>query len=199
MNKLLFFTFISLAVSAQKQLGGPCECCEAIYQNMPANLSWKAQISDRNEPGEALEISGIIYQKDGKTPADGVILYVYHTDAQGKYSRGTGEDCAIRNGKLRGWVKTDQSGRYQFTTIRPAAYPNRDTPAHIHPLIKEPNKKEHYIDEYVFEGDKLLTQKELSKAENRGGSGVIKLTKNEKGVWIGKRDIILGRNIPNYE
>jgi hypothetical protein len=53
------------------------------------------------------------------------------------------------------------------------------------------------IEETIFEL-KLLTQSERKKCENRGGSGVITLTKNPSGVWIGHRDIVLGLNIPNY-
>ncbi|WP_337042852.1 dioxygenase family protein [Emticicia sp. 17c] len=199
MKTLLVLLTLPLALSGQKQLGGPCECCEAIYQQMPEKLFWATQISDGNEAGEPMEISGVIYKNDGKTPAANVILYVYHTDYEGKYSRGTGEDCARRHGKLRGWMKTDEQGRYKFSSIRPASYPASNIPAHIHPVVKEPNKKEYYLDEYRFSDDKFLTKAEMAKDENRGGSGVIKLTKNEKGVWVGKRDIILGRNIPNYE
>ncbi|MBA4852276.1 intradiol ring-cleavage dioxygenase [Emticicia sp. BO119] len=198
MKKLVLLLLLPLGLSAQKQVGGSCECCEAIYQRMPATLSWETRISDKDEEGEPMEITGIIYQKDGKTPAPNVILYVYHTDAKGNYSRGTGDACAKRHGKLRGWMQTDHMGRYKFVSIRPASYPNATIPAHIHPTIKEPNKNEYYIDEYRFEGDRFLTKEEIARDENRGGSGLIKLIKNDKGIWIGKRDIILGKNIPNY-
>jgi protocatechuate 3,4-dioxygenase beta subunit len=70
-------------------------------------------------------------------------------------------------------------------------------PAHIHPLIKEPNKNEYYIDEYLFNDDPSLTTAERKRQENRGGNGIIKLgTLN--GMLVGKRDIILGLNIPDY-
>jgi hypothetical protein len=50
-----------------------------------------------------------------------------------------------------------------------------------------------------FDDDPLLTKGERAKEERRGGSGIIKLTKNQNGVWIGRRDIVLGHNIPNYK
>src|SRR6218665_1411699 len=134
MKKLMLLLCLPLAISAQQKVGGPCECCEAIYQRMPAKLAWETQISDKDEEGEPMEITGISYQKDGKTPAPNVILYVYHTDAKGNYSRGTGEECAKRNGKLRSWIKTDHTGKYKFVSIRPASYPNATIPAHIHPV-----------------------------------------------------------------
>ncbi|WP_428657420.1 intradiol ring-cleavage dioxygenase [Runella sp.] len=184
--------------SQAQKVGGSCENCELIYEGMPKELSWQTTIADAEEAGERMEISGIIYQKDGKTPASGVILYVYHTDVKGEYTPAATQVHGRRHGHLRGWVKTDAQGRYKFNSIRPAAYPIRKFAAHIHPIIKEPTKNEYWIDEYQFEGDSLLTQKDRDSAQNRGGSGIITLTKNEKGTWMGKRDIILGKNVPNY-
>ncbi|HLV14913.1 MAG TPA: hypothetical protein VKY41_07015 [Xanthomarina sp.] len=40
--------------------------------------------------------------------------------------------------------------------------------------IKEPNKNEYYIDEFVFNDDPKLTQKVRVNLENLGGSGVVK-------------------------
>lgn len=201
MKKLLIFSillFISLLSQAQK-IGSGCEDCDLMYAGMPKELNWKTTIADAKEEGERMEISGTIYQKDGKTPAVGVILYVYHTDVKGEYTPSTAQLHGRRHGHLRGWMKTDAQGRYKFNSIRPAAYPNQRFAAHVHPIIKEPTKNEYWIDEYQFEGDSLLTQKDRANAQNRGGSGIINLTKNEKGVWIGKRDIVLGKNVPNYQ
>jgi len=161
-------------------------------------MNWETRLADANEPGEPVEISGTIYQVDGTTPAANVILYVYHTDATGLYAPGPGQTDARRHGRLRGWMKTDASGRYKFHSLKPAAYPGRAIPAHIHPIIKEPDKNEYYIDEYRFEDDPLLTAGERAKEEKRGGSGIIKLTR-QNGVWVGRRDIVLGYNIPNYK
>ena len=179
-------------------VGGGCDGCALMFEAMPAALRWETAIADSAEAGEPMEIGGTIYQRDGKTPANGVILYVYHTDARGFYSPAQGQTLAKRHGHLRGWMRTGADGHYRFKTIRPAPYPNARIPAHIHPLIKEADKNEYWIDEYVFEDDKLLTQSERQKRENRGGSGVITLTKNVSGVWIGHRDIVLGLKIPNY-
>jgi len=103
-----------------------------------------------------------------------------------------------RHGHLRGWMKTNERGQYKFHTIRPAAYPNRRDPQHIHPTIKEPDKNEYYIDEYRFDDDPLLTKEQRAREEKRGVSGIIKLARNSKGIWVGQRDIVLGKNIPNY-
>ncbi len=194
---LLILLFVSVHSQAQK-VGGSCDGCQMMFEGMPKELTWQTTLADAKEPGERMEISGTIYQKDAKTPAAGVILYVYHTDVKGEYTPTATQVHARRHGHLRGWVKTDAQGRYTFYSIRPAAYPIRKFAAHIHPIIKEPNKNEYWIDEYLFEGDSLLTQQDRTNAENRGGSGIITLNKNEKGVWIGRRDIVLGKNVPGY-
>ena len=180
-------------------VGGGCDGCEGIYEGMPQQLSWQTAIASAAEPGERMEISGIIYQVDGKTPASNVILYVYHTDAKGYYSPAPdATNIARRHGHLRGWIRTNVSGEYKFATIKPAPYPDRGVQAHVHPVVKEPDKNEYYIDSFVFDDDPLLTQDIRSKLENRGGSGIVRLTKRSDGVWIGQRNIILGLNIPNY-
>ncbi len=126
-----------------------------------------------------------------------MILYVYHTDAKGFYSPAPGQTAARRHGGLRGWMQTDANGRYKFRTIRPAPYPNRHLPAHIHAVVKEPGKNEYYIDDFLFDDDPLLTREKRTQ-EARGGSGIVRVTRNADGVWIARRDLVLGRNIPDY-
>ena len=186
---------------ADRAVGSRCEDCDMMFEGMPdpdKYRDWQTTIAGPDEPGEPMVISGIIYKKDGKTSAPGVILYVYHTDNKGLYSPAPKQTSAKRHGHLRGWMKTDETGRYEFKTIRPASYPNSKNAQHIHPIIKEPGTTLYWIDEYLFDDDPLLTNQERTHQQKRGGSGIISLKKNEKGVWIGRRDIILGMNIPNY-
>jgi protocatechuate 3,4-dioxygenase beta subunit len=205
-STLLLIAFAMMQVSACAQsaqkndrgVGSGCEDCDMMFDGMPKNISWQTTIAGPDEPGEQLIISGTIYKKDGKTPAPNVILYVYHTDNKGLYSPAPKQTQAKRHGHLRGWIKTDANGRYEFKTIRPASYPNSRNPQHIHPIIKEPGVTLYWIDEFLFEDDPVLTESEKSNQEKRGGSGIISLKKNEKGILVGKRDIVLGMNIPNY-
>ena len=180
-------------------VGGGCDGCKGMYDNMPQQLGWETTIASAAEPGERMEISGVIYQVDGKTPAPNVILYVYHTDAKGIYSPAPDATGGARiHGHLRGWMKTNQRGEYKFTSIRPAHYPNARGPAHIHAIVKEPDKNEYWIDEYLFDDDPALKREPPPKIENHGGSGIIHISRNSAGTWVGRRDIVLGLNIPNY-
>lgn len=182
-------------------VGDGCEDCDLIFEGMPPfdNMSRETVIANSNEPGELLEISGTIYMPDGKTPAADILYYVYHTDSRGYYSALDTQTVGKRHGHLRGWMKTGKDGKYKFRTIRPASYPDSRAPQHIHPIIKEPDKTEYWIDEYWFEDDPFVKDEYREMMDGRGGAGIIKLIKNENGIWIGERDIVLGLNVPNYK
>jgi protocatechuate 3,4-dioxygenase beta subunit len=198
---LLLLSFTSCAQkSADGQIGGPCEGCEAIFEcPVPFDqLSWMDTLPDFKEAGPKMLITGVIYEVDGKTPARNTVLYIYHTDQQGIYARkGNEKGWAKRHGYIRGWIRTNENGRYAFYTLKPAAYPRESIPAHVHPVIKEADKTPYFIDEYLFDDDPLLTTSERNKQLKYGGDGIIKLTSKD-GLLIAHRDIILGFHIPNY-
>ena len=52
-------------------------------QEAPNDVSWKAVLADEKDEGEPLIISGIVFEKDGKTPAPNILIYAYHTNAKG--------------------------------------------------------------------------------------------------------------------
>jgi protocatechuate 3,4-dioxygenase beta subunit len=180
-------------------VGGSCEGCQAVNESpIPfEKLNWSVTLPDYYETGPKLIISGTVYKADGK-PAPGVVLYVYHTDQTGHYTKkGNEKGWGLRHGYIRGWLKTNNQGGYRFYTLKPASYPNSNIPAHIHPTIKEPGFNEYSIDEYLFEGDPHLTPEEKNRQEGRGGKGIISL-EEKNGISYGKRDIYLGKNIPGY-
>jgi protocatechuate 3,4-dioxygenase, beta subunit len=185
----------------KQHIGGPCEGCEAVFESrVPFDkLNWIDTLHDFNEPGPKIMISGVIYQADGKTPAEDVVLYIYHTNQNGMYTNKNNESgWALRHGYIRGWVKTNEKGQYKFYTLMPASYPNSTAVKHIHPVIKEPGKNEYYIDEFIFDDDPFLTAERRNRPQKQcGGDGLIKL-KNENGILTGERNIYLGKNIPGY-
>jgi protocatechuate 3,4-dioxygenase beta subunit len=187
-------------ISDEKKIGGRCEGCEAIYEYGDKKLSWVDTLADYNNQGPKLEISGTIYLSDGKTPAKDVILYIYHTNQEGVYETNkNSRGWEKRHGFIRGWIKTNADGKYKFLTLRPGAYPKGNNPQHIHPVIKEPNSNEYWIDEFLFADDPILKKVGAPKGEKRGGSGLITLTKRTDGVFEAKRDIVLGLNVPDYK
>ena len=181
-------------------VGDGCEGCEAVYENLVAfgHLNWIDTLPDYAEPGLKLSITGTVYNPDGKTPAPGVVLYIYHTDQKGYYSKkGNETGWGKRHGYIRGWIKTNSQGQYRFYTLKPVAYPGEKIPAHIHITLKEPGFTAYWIDEYLFDDDVLLTAMERKKCENRGGSGII-MPEKKGDLLVAERDIILGLHIPGY-
>ena len=192
---------VSLSSCSQpKKVGGPCEGCEAIYENSVPfeQLPFYDTLHGYYVPGNKLLVTGRVLQADAKTPAANVILYLYHTNSDGIYpTKGNEKGWGRRHGYLRGWLKTNEKGEYSFLTIRPGSYPDGNNPAHIHVTIKEPGRNEYWIDDFHFEDDPILTQAARKHFTNRGGNGIITTTM-VKGTMTGRRDIILGRNIPGY-
>jgi protocatechuate 3,4-dioxygenase, beta subunit len=137
-------------------------------------------------------------------PLPKMLSYIYHTNQKGIYpSIGNDPDnnrdgWGKRHGYIRGWIKTDANGFYQFYTLRPGTYPSRSDPAHIHITIKEPGLNEYYIDDFQFDDDPLLTTAKRQKQKNRGGDGILILVRQPNGIMQGTRHIILGKNIPDY-
>jgi protocatechuate 3,4-dioxygenase beta subunit len=163
--------------------GAPCGSCIA-----PEKLSWKTVIPPEKEPGEPLVITGKVFQPDGKRPAEGMVLWVYHTDVTGYYN----EKDDASHPRLKGWMKIGADGKYEFRTIRPGAYPHRSTPAHIHAHVYGPGYSERAIEDYWFKDDPRINEKELKNAaENGSHPVVVELKRDSDGVWRGERDITL--------
>ncbi|WP_299991541.1 intradiol ring-cleavage dioxygenase [uncultured Pontibacter sp.] len=182
-----------------RHVGGPCEGCEALHEYGDKQLTPTDTLPGFHpQAQDKLKVTGTVYLRDGKTPAQDVILYIYHTDETGIYpTKGDEKGWARRHGYLRGWIRTGADGRYTFYTTKPGTYPSRSEPAHIHITVKEPDKNEYYLDDFLFEDDPLLTQQVRASRKKRGGNGIITLSR-EGELLVAERDIILGQNIPDY-
>ena len=157
----------------------------------PNNPVWRIKMVSDQEPGEPLIISGTIYGPDGVKPLDGARLYVYHTDARGYYSDQDGKGGAPQP-RLRGWMKTNANGKYEFRTIRAVSYPGGGNPAHIHGTLSAPGFTERWIEEYWFEGDRFITDGMRSKLHGTSTfAPIVTLQKDSEGVWRGVRDFKL--------
>tara|TARA_R110000782_G_scaffold102483_10_gene189588 strand:+ start:1999 stop:2661 length:663 start_codon:yes stop_codon:yes gene_type:complete len=176
-------------------VGLPCEGCDTVFVGMPAAPGPETRVAAATEPGEALTIRGTVRDAGGRA-VSGIVVYVYHTDAEGLYPRD--EVHRTRHGRLRAWARTDELGRYTFHTVRPGSYPGTDEPQHVHMHVIEPGRCTYYIDDLLFDDDPLLTPARRAALTGRAGSGVAVPTRDDRGVWQAGRDIMLGRNIPGY-
>lgn len=197
---LLTLAFGIVSFIPKKRVGGPCEDCAAIYENP---VPFEQLKSFTILPGTTWEgkkpmgINGTVFKSDGKTPAPGVVLYLYHADETGHYpKKGNEKGWAKQHGYLRGWVRTDQNGAYKFGCLRPG--PSGSTePANIHVIVKEPGINEYYIDDFLFSDDPLLTAERRQLLLNRGGSGIVKIF-DVGNMFKGERNIYLGQHISDY-
>lgn len=183
-----------------KKVGGGCDGCDEMYIGMPENMTAADTSLGWFDKAQKLMLTGTVFKLDGQTPAPDVIIYYYQTDETGYYPKREGLDKGVNNhGSIRGWVKTDQNGKYSIYTTRPAPYPDRSSPAHIHVLIREPDiDNEYFIDDLVFDDDPLVfAQKKIRPFENRGGSGILR-TLVSGDLQIAEHNFILGLNIPDY-
>ena len=78
--------------------------------------------------GVPLTVVLTILDADKDTPLNGAAVYLWHCDAQGRYSLYS--DGATNENYLRGVQAADSTGKVTFTTIFPAAYMGRWP--HIH-------------------------------------------------------------------
>jgi protocatechuate 3,4-dioxygenase beta subunit len=154
----------------------------------PSVLASVATLSTWGEAGPPLVVRGRIYAADGKTPAAGVTLYVYHTDARGLYSENA--TAGPPDPRIKGYVRTDKTGAYEFRTSRPASYPDSRIQQHIHAKISGAGFPEQGIDEYWFDDDPFVTASMREKFKDHGSfSPILKLTRDRDGVFNGARDI----------
>ncbi len=188
-HTLLLLAYAKSATAEEPVIGGPCQGCELVFVDIPKQLKSHARVTPIGEKGEPLVLDGIVYNANGKL-ASGIVIYAYQTDAEGNYRKSN-----TNHGKLRGWAITDDKGSYRFETVRPAAYPGREIPQHIHLHVIEPDKGTYYIDDVTFDDDPLLTQEKRTNKPCRAGCGVSFPKRNNQGVWHVQRNIILGKNI----
>ena len=188
------------AQTQQPMIGGGCDGCEGMVIGMPRQMDATDTSNAWRAARQPLLVTGQVFRRDGRTPAPGVILYYWQTDESGYYANAPALDPRVKHhGHLRGWVKTDAEGRYRIYTARPAPYPGRDIPAHIHFSIQEPGlPNAYYPDDIQFDDDPLLLPA-LKKhpAENRCGSGIVRVYRQGK-LQVAERNFILGLHIPHY-
>ena len=131
-----------------KIVGGPFEHLGWMFDDIPKELNEVDTSSawiggerkiDRHRQGQSSISMEAMWLQN-------VIVYHYHTNEQGLYVHDAAFTLQYEAKEwsepwcvLWGWVKTKWKGRIPIYTIRPAPYPDRTIPAHIHLTVKEPN------------------------------------------------------------
>ena len=156
----------------------------------PGAVPWKTTIVASSEAGKPLIVSGKIYAPDGRTPLEGINLFVYQTDATGVYTTSGGDN---RNTRIHGLMRTNAEGRYEFRTIRPGSYPGSRNPQHIHAYVSGPGYPEYWIDEYHFDDDPFVTDEMRRSAAKGNLASILNLKRDTDGVLRGVRDINIER------
>lgn len=162
----------------------PMQAPKVAEKTAPAKIT----VAPKNEPGERLMVIGKVTDAEGK-PIAGASVYVYHTDNRGYYSSEVNDDN--RNPRLRGYMRTDAQGRYEYDTIKPAHYPNNRIPAHIHYVVNADGYRER-IFEIVFTGDEFINDRIRTDAANPdSGFSIRSLERDKQSILHCTQDVVL--------
>jgi protocatechuate 3,4-dioxygenase beta subunit len=135
-----------------------------IHRETPSELFSHAQIAAPGEPGDPLVVAGQVFAPDGRTPAAGVTVYAYNTDAEGYY----GANRIEYPPRIYGWMKSGAAGRFELRTVYPGHYPNMRVPAHVHFELWGGGYPIQWAEAVQFAGDSYLTKEMLAEDDRRG-------------------------------
>jgi len=186
MNRRSFLSLLTMAGTwlSVRGMASPAQdveylnALERAQRDRPRVLASHSRIAPVSEPGTPLIIHGRVFAHDGRTPVPDVIVFGYHTDATGHYDVPT---AGPHSWRLRGWVRTDSDGRFEFATIRPAPYPSRRAAAHVHLMLEAPGSARQDAG-LLFEGDPLLTEQDRQDARQAGRFSQLRPVEEAAGV-----------------
>lgn len=148
-----------------------------------------ADVAAPHEPGDRLEVSGVVYARDGRTPIAGASVYVYQTDARGYYR--PDDAMGNRDPRLMALLRTDAQGRYSYRTIRPGSYPGTRVPRHIHYEVTAAGQGTR-IFEIVFDDDPFVSPQVRADAANPGSMYALQtIRRGPGGVGRLTQDVVL--------
>ena len=126
---------------------------------LAADLTTQGQASPI---GQKIIVSGRVLDEDGK-PVRNTLVEIWQANAAGRYWHPIDQHAAPLDPNFigKGQLITDHEGRYQFTTIKPGAYPWRNhpnawRPAHIHFSLFGPAFATRLVTQMYFPGDPLI-------------------------------------------
>jgi catechol 1,2-dioxygenase len=140
--------------------------------------------------GDVMNLTGTVFQKDGKTPLSNALIESWQCDEHEHYDN-TSDDYV-----LRGAVKTGKDGKYKFKTIVPVPYKDGEDwrPAHIHLRVSSGDHQD-LITQIYFKGD-IHIAKDASAAAPQAANRIIEIKKNSSDENEVKFDIVMGKSFP---
>jgi protocatechuate 3,4-dioxygenase beta subunit len=123
-----------LTAAEKKACGLTAEVTEGPYFVSGTDALPEGNLNYSNLPGEPLSISGYVFEGlDTAKPLANAKLEIWHADNSGSYHpnrNGPATNYKMEEIALRGFVTTDATGAYKFTTVYPGEYSGRTR--HIH-------------------------------------------------------------------
>jgi protocatechuate 3,4-dioxygenase beta subunit len=112
--------------------------------------------------GERIIVAGHVFDEDAR-PVPGTLVELWQCNAAGRYRHPVDQHDAPLDPNFDGvgQVVSNDAGEYRFLTIKPGAYPWRNTynswrPAHIHFGVFGPAFATRLVTQMYFPGDPLL-------------------------------------------
>jgi protocatechuate 3,4-dioxygenase beta subunit len=175
---------LAMPTLACAQSGPDDPACQPPQPRAGTVLTSHARIAPPAEPGERMRVSLRFVDARG-VPHTGLMVYAYHTNAQGHYPVGRDDTGCFRwHGALHAYTRTDSDGRVSLETIRPGPYPGRTDPQHVHVVVQFPGAKGFYLNALVFSDDPRVTAAYRASERDAGNSGVATPQRDSSGTWV---------------
>lgn len=152
---------------------------QIAQQQKPQTITSASRIAPEDAPGTPLVVFGLVTAPDGE-PEGGVLVHAYHTDADG-LELGDRED-SIATWKFQGWVLTDETGQFEFQTVRPTPEPSGQSGAHIHFTLESEIYGRQRAPTAFLADDPLVTDDQRSRSRAFGRFGSVREVQSEYGV-----------------
>jgi catechol 1,2-dioxygenase len=150
----------------------------------------RGNIVPTGSSGDLMNLTGTIFQKDGKSPMREALVEIWQVNEKGGYDN-TSDDFLGR-----GALKTGNDGKYLFKTIIPVPYSigSGYRPAHIHMRISSSDHQD-LITQIYFKGDPHLQEDSSSKSPE-SINRILSIDKNARQENAVQFDIVMRKEFP---
>ena len=154
----------------------------------------RSDIIPPDSKGSPMNLKGIIFKEDGKTPLNNVLVEIWQCDENEHY------DNTSDSYLFRGAIKTGKNGKYAFKTIVPVPYkadPNDEAswrPAHIHMRVSVAEQQD-LITQIYFKGDKY-NDTDTSASSPQAVNRILNIVKNSSGENTVTFDVVMSKEFP---